>query len=176
MNDPGAWARAPGDGYFAGLPRTLRPDDAVPARALVHAVLGVTPYVDRAVELLDQAARGGDPEARALVIERDGTIAGLVVFGTVAGTNGAARLHALVLDRGIDPDDVGARLTDAAAAALADHGARLILAELPDDAALSAVAGVLLRNGFREEARIPDFFREGVALSFLRRDLGNAGG
>jgi hypothetical protein len=30
---------------------------------------------------------------------------------------------------------------------------------------------VLLRNGFREEARVPDFFRDGVALSFLRRDL-----
>jgi hypothetical protein len=160
-----------GGGYFAGSPRALRPDDAVPARALVYAALGVTPYVDRVVEVLDQAARGGDPEARALVIERDGTIAGLVIFGLVTGTSGTARLHALVLDRSVSPDDVGGRLTSAAAAAAGAAGARLLLAEVPDDPALGPVPGVLLRNGFREEARVPDFFRDGVALSFLRRDL-----
>ncbi|MDQ3995917.1 MAG: hypothetical protein M3303_02745 [Gemmatimonadota bacterium] len=165
-------APAPDDaGYFSGSPRPLRPDDAVPARALIHVVLGVTPYVDRVVELLDQAARGGDPEARALVIERDGTIAGLVIFGVVAGTSGTAKLHALVLDRGVSADDVGARLTNAAAAAAAAAGARLLLAELPDDPALGPVPGILLRNDFREEARMPDFFRDGVALCFLRREL-----
>jgi hypothetical protein len=159
-------------GYFAGSPRSLRPDDAVPARALVHVVLGVTPYVDRVVELLDQAARGGDPEARALVIERDGTIAGIVLFGVVAGTSSAAKLHALVLNRGVSVDDVGSRLTSAAATAVAAAGARLLLAELPDDPALGPVPGILLRNDFREEARVPDFFRDGVALCFFRRDIG----
>ena len=137
----------------------------------MYVALGVTPYVDRVIELLDQAARGGDREAQALIIERDGTIAGLVLFGLVAGTRGAARLHALVLNRGVDPDDVGARLTAAAAASVASEGARLLLAELPDDPALGRVPAVLLRNGFREEARIPDFFRDGVPLSLLRRDL-----
>lgn len=165
-------AQAPDDGgYFADSPRPLGPADAVAARALVYAALGVTPYVDRVVELLDQAARGADPEARALVIERDGTIAGLVIFGLVAGASGAARLHALVLDRGVTADDVGGRLTSAAAAAAAAAGARLLVAEVPDDPAIGQVPAVLLRNGFREEARVPDFFRDGVALTFLRRDL-----
>jgi ribosomal protein S18 acetylase RimI-like enzyme len=169
VNGPG---QAPDDGgYFAGSPRPLGPHDAVAARALVYAALGVTPYVDRVVELLDQAARGGDPEARALVIERDGTIAGLVIFGLVAGASGAARLHALVLDRGVSADDVGGRLTSAAATAAASAGARLLVAEVPDDPALGQVPAVLLRNGFREEARVPDFFRDGVALTFLRREL-----
>ena len=137
----------------------------------MYVALGVTPYVDRVVEVLDQAARGGDPEAQALIIERDGTIAGLVLFGVVAGTRGAARVHALVLNRGVDADDVGGRLVGAAASALALSGARLVVAELPDDPALGPVPGVLLRSGFREEARVPDFFRDGVALSLLRRDL-----
>jgi hypothetical protein len=143
----------------------------VPARSLVYVALGVTPYVDRVVEVLDQAARGGAPEAQALIIERDGTIAGLVLFGFVAGTRGAARVHALVLNRGVDADDVGARLLGAAVSALASSGARLVVAELPDDPALGPVPGVLARNGFREEARVPDFYRDGVALSLLRRDL-----
>ena len=144
----------------------------MPTRALVYAALGVTPYVDRVVELLDQATRRNDPEARALVIERDGTIAGLVIFGLVAGTSGAARLHALVLGRGVNADDIGGRLTSAAADAATSAGARALIAELPDDPALGTVAAVLMRYGFREEARVPDFFRDGVALTFLRRDLG----
>jgi hypothetical protein len=169
--DPASGSTADG-GYFAASPRALGPDDAVPARSLVYTVLGVTPYVDRVVELLDQAARGGDPEADALVIERDGTIAGLVLFGLVAGTSGAARLHALVLDRGVSAADVGGRLASAAAAMVAAAGARLFVAELPDDPALAPVPAVLARAGFHEEARVPDYFRDGVALCFLRRDVG----
>jgi hypothetical protein len=165
-------ASAPDDGgYFAGSPRALDVGDAASARALVYAALGVTPYVDRVVELLEDAVRGKDREAKALVVERDGTIAGLAIYGLVAGTSGAAKLHALVLDRGVSADDVGGRLTLAAAAAAAQLGARLLIAELPDDPAVGAIPGVLLRHGFHEEARIPDFFREGVALSFLRREL-----
>jgi len=94
-----------------------------------------------------------------------------VLFGLVAGTRGTARLHALLLDRGVDPDDVGRRLTAAAAGALSAVGARLLVAELPDDPALGPVPGVLARFGFREEARVPDYFRDGVALSVLRLDL-----
>jgi hypothetical protein len=165
-------ASGPDDGgYFVGSPRALNASDAVPARALVYAVLGMTPYVDRVVEQLDDAARGNDPEARAIVIERDGTMAGLAIYGLVAGTIGAAKLHALVLDRAVSADDVGGRLTIAASAAATLLGARLIIAELPDDPALGAVPAVLLRNGFREEARIADFFREGVSLTVLRREL-----
>jgi ribosomal protein S18 acetylase RimI-like enzyme len=95
----------------------------------------------------------------------------LVLFGLVAGTQGAARLHALVVDRSVDRQDVGGRLTDDAAAAAAAAGARLLLAEMPDDAAFAGVWTLLLRRGFHEEARVPDFFRDGVALGFLRRDL-----
>jgi hypothetical protein len=158
-------------GYFAGSPRALLAEDASPARALVYAALGVTPYVDRAIELLDQAARGNDPEAVALVIERDGTIAALVIFGSVAGTSGTAKLHVLVIDRGVSADDVGGRLVDAVVAAVEASGARLLVAELPDDLALGPVPIVLIRKGFHEEARVPDFFRDGVALTFLRREL-----
>jgi hypothetical protein len=165
-------ARPPDDaGYFAASPRPLRSEDAAAARSLVYAALGVTRYVDRVIELLDAAAREGDAEARALVVEHDGTIAGLVLFGLVAGATGTARLHALVLNRDVSAVDVGGRLTSAAVTAVAALGARLLVAEIPDDAALGPVPAVLRSTGFREEARVPDFFREGTALSVLRRDL-----
>jgi hypothetical protein len=46
-----------------------------------------------------------------------------------------------------------------------------LLAELPDDPAIGALFALLRKHGFREEARVPDFYRSGVALSFLRLSL-----
>jgi len=133
--------------------------------------LGVTPYIDRALEVLELAERGHDPEHRALVIARDGTVAGLALFGMIAGARGGARLHTAVLAPGVEADDVGERLMDAVVHAAREAGARFLLAELPDDPAIGTVLALLRQHGFREEARVPDFYREGVALSFLRLAL-----
>ena len=133
--------------------------------------LGYTPYVDRAMEILALAERGHDPEHRAVVIERDGTVAGLALYGTIAGTVGAARVHFAMLAPGVDRSDVGMRLLNSVAADVRADGARFLIAEMPDDAALRALTELLRECGFAEESRVPDFYRDGVALSFLRRDL-----
>ena len=133
--------------------------------------LGVTPYIDRALEVLELAERGNDPEHRALLIARDGTVAALALFGTIAGTANGVRVHTAVLAPGIEVEDVGLRLMDAVAAAARSSGAGFLLAELPDDPALGTTLALLRQHGFREEGRVPDFYREGVALSFLRRSI-----
>lgn len=158
-------------GYFALDPRPLLPEDSQATRTLLMGALGVTPYIDRALEVLGLAERGNDPEHRALVIARDGTVAGLVLFGTIAGTAGGARLHTAVLAPGIEASDVGDRLMNAVAQVSRDASARFLLAEMPDDPALGKVFALLREHGFHEEARVPDFFREGVALTFLRKQL-----
>ena len=158
-------------GYFALDPRPILPEDTQGTRILLMGALGVTPYIDRALEVLELAERGSDPEHRALVIARDGTVAGLVLFGSIAGTRGGARLHTAVLAPGVDADDVGERLMRAVAGVLKTSGARFLLAEMPDDPALGTVFALLREHGFREEARVPDFYREGVALTFLRLEL-----
>jgi ribosomal protein S18 acetylase RimI-like enzyme len=158
-------------GYFDRAPRGLLAEDTQGTRVLLLGALGVTPYIDRALEVLALAERGNDPEHRALVIARDGTVAGLVLFGMVAGTDGGARLHTAVLAPGVDADDVGYRLMRAVAEQARAAGARFILAEMPDDPALGTIFTLLREHGFREEARVPDFFREGVALTFLRFQL-----
>ncbi len=158
-------------GYFALDPRSLLPEDAQGTRILLMGALGVTPYIDRALEVLEFAERGSDPEHRAMVIARDGTVAGLALFGTISGTAGGARLHTAVLAPGVQADDVGGRLMRAVSAAARASGARFLLAEMPDDPALGAVLALLREHGFREEARVPDFYREGVALTFLRLEL-----
>lgn len=158
-------------GYFALDPRPLLPEDTQGTRVLLMGALGVTPYYDRAIEALERAERGNDPEYRALVIARDGTVAGLALFGMIAGTAGGARLHGAVLGPGVDASDIGDRLMAAVARAARDTGARFLLAEMPDDPAIGTVFSLLRQSGFREEARVPDFYREGVALTFLRLSL-----
>jgi GNAT superfamily N-acetyltransferase len=158
-------------GYFALDPRSVLPEDTQGTRVLLMGALGVTPYIDRALEVLELAERGHDPEHRALVIARDGTVAGLALFGTIAGTMAGAKLHMAALAPGVEASDVGARLMNAVAAAVRESGARFLIAELPDDPAIGAILALLRDHGFREEARVPDFYREGVALTFLRRSL-----
>ncbi len=159
-------------GYFALEPRPLQSDDSVPARELLIGALGVTPYVDRAIEILAAAERGADPESRAIVIERDGTVAGIALFGAIAGSAGGAKLHVAVLAPGIDAED-GARLMQAVASAARESGARYLLAEMPDDPAIGGVLAFLREHGFHEEGRVPDFYRDGIALTFLRMPLVN---
>lgn len=157
-------------GYFDAAPRAITPEDAEPVHALVLGVLGVTPYVDRTLDLVAAAERG-DVEVRALLIARDGTVAALALFGPVAGANGAWQLHMLLTAAGIAAKDVGSSLVDAALAEVRANGGRFLLAELPADPVIGSSLTLLRSKNFRQVGRIPDFYREGVALLFLRRDV-----
>lgn len=151
-------------------PRPMKPSDAEGVRALVLASLGVTPYVDRVMELVYQSERG-DPEVSSLVIERDGTVAALALFGPVAGTEGTWKLHTMLLAERIDPRRVGGPLVAAIVERVRRERGRLMVAELPADAVIGKVLSLLRAMDFRQEGRIPDFFRDEVALLFLRRDM-----
>ena len=157
-------------GYFDAAPRSVTPADAEAVHALVLGVLGVTPYVDRTLDLVAAAERG-DPEVRALVIARDGTAAGLALFGPVAGASGAWHLYMLLTAAGIHTKAVGGPLVDAALAEVRVHGGRFLLAELPADPVIGSSLTLLRSMAFRQVGRIPDFYREGVALLFLRRSV-----
>ena len=157
-------------GYFDAAPRPLTPGDSEPVRALVSAALGVTPYVDRVIELLS-AAEQGDSESRALIIERDATVAALALYGPVAGARDAWHLKMVLVAPRLELREVGRAIIDGVIETIGRVGARLLVAELPADAALGRSLSLLRANGFREEGSVPDFFRDGVALLFLRRDL-----
>lgn len=157
-------------GYFNAAPRLMAPGDAEPVRGLIWGALGITPYVDRVMELLSAAERG-DPESHALVTERDGTVAALALFGPVAGAAGVWHLSMVLLAPSVDPRDVGRVMVEAVVHAVRRAGGRLIMAELPADAVLGRTLSLLRANEFRQEGKIADYYREGVALLFLRREL-----
>jgi ribosomal protein S18 acetylase RimI-like enzyme len=157
-------------GYFHAAPRPLHGGDAEPVRALVWGALGVTPYVDRVIELLSAAERG-DPESYALVIERDGTVAALALYGPVAGASDAWHLSMVLTAPRVELREVGRAILDAVVADVRKAHGRLLVAELPADAVLGRSLSLLRANGFRQEGRVPDYYRDGVALLFLRREL-----
>jgi hypothetical protein len=157
-------------GYFHGAPRPLLPGDAEPVRALVWAALGITPYVDRVIELLSAAERG-DPESRALVTERDGTVAAFALYGPVAGARDTWQLNMLLLAPRVELLEVGRAMIDGVVDNVRRAGARLLVAELPAEAVLGRTLTLLRANEFKQEGSVPDFYREGVAQLFLRREL-----
>jgi hypothetical protein len=157
-------------GYFSAAPRPLSPLDAEPVRGLVLANLGITPYVDRALELLAEAERG-DSDTAALCLERDGTYAALALFGEVVPSNGVWKLHTLLLSGHVDARDVGGAMLDAIVERARAFGGRSLLAELPADPVYGRTLTLLRASRFRQQGRIPDFYRDGVAILFLRREL-----
>ena len=141
--------------------RALQPADAGAARALVVAQFSGTRYESRLLEQLAHARRGDDPECRAMVAIAPGDqhLHGLMLFGTVSGAQGVAKIHALV------GEDRDAQRT--LAGSVRDAGARMVICEVGDDAPWLVTVEVLRELGFAEEGRVADFFRDGVALRVL---------
>ena len=141
--------------------RPLRAEDERAARALVERVVAGTPYGGLPLLALERALSGATDEYLGLISLRRGGADGLALYGLVAGTRGAAKLH-LVTGEG------AAQLLDAVAADLRRRGARLMVAEVPDDRAWRAA---LEEGAFVVEGRIADYYRDGVHLLLMRREL-----
>ena len=151
-------------------PRPVLPGDAAAARALVEAEVGGTPYAEAPRATLDGALEGRAPEYRALVVESPEGLDGIALYGETAGAIGAGRLYLVAVTAGARYRGVGTTLVESAITDLARAGARFVLVEFPDDPSLAPGRALLTRAGFREESRVPDYFRDGVALTFLRRE------
>jgi GNAT superfamily N-acetyltransferase len=149
------------------LPHALR---------LVERALKDTPYLDGALDALRSAvsAPGADGRAdgRALASMREEQLEGVIVFGFFGGANGAGRVQLAVTDEWARRTHAGGALMDEAIMLLRADGARFVLAELPDDPrALPGARAFLESSSFRQESRVESFYRDGVALSFMRREL-----
>ena len=145
--------------------RALAAPDRDAARACVLAQVGGTPYAPRALEQLDSALAGLDPECTGLVVTAatNDPVRGVALFGPLAAAGGVTRLH-LLSGSG---DGVLVLLAGAVVAACGALAGRMIVCELADDAPFAAATAALVAAGFRREGQVPDFFRDGVALVIL---------
>ena len=132
------------------LVRPLMPQDARSARDTIVDHFRGTPYLARVLEVIGDALKFDDPEF-------------LCLFGTVLGARLVTKVHAVVAP---DPR-VQLALLDAVRETCVRSGERLVLCELPNDAPFDVAGVALVASGYREEGRIDDFVRDGVALRLL---------
>ena len=160
-------------------PVTIRPlaaSDGPACRSLFTAAFGNTLYAEAprgALRAALGAAAAGrtDTEAAGLVALSGDRLAGVAVYGEVAGAVGAGKMHGMAVASDSQRLGVARSLIDAFVADLERRGARFIIVEFPDAPELAAGRTLLLQCKFAEESRVGDFFLDGVALSFLRRNL-----
>jgi hypothetical protein len=144
--------------------------DAGAVRALV-ADFAASPYAGGTVAALTPALAGNDREYRGLVALDEDRIIGVVVYGTTAGAEGAGRLYFVATDRSERPRENGIALVEATVGALRESGHRFVAVEVADDPAFGPLRSLLAECGFRAETTVRDFFRDGISLTILRRDL-----
>jgi ribosomal protein S18 acetylase RimI-like enzyme len=142
------------------------------ASDVVERALRDTHYLSGALDTLQSAVRAPGAEGRALASMVGDDVEGVIVFGVFGGASGAGRLHFVAVENRARRAGVARALVSTAIASLAASHARFVLAELPDDPReLGGSREFLEALGFHEESRVDDFYRDGIALAFMRREL-----
>ncbi|MHB0948391.1 MAG: hypothetical protein ACYC3Q_12285 [Gemmatimonadaceae bacterium] len=151
------------------LPLVLRapvPAEWGPARVHVGEWADATRHHARVLELLGEALERPGAEGEVLGAYEGATLRGIAIFGFVAGSERTGRLILLAADA----PDVATRLATGVADRLAASGARLVVAEWPDEAPFAASASCLRDAGWVEAGRIGDFVAPGTDLVILRHE------
>ena len=143
--------------------RPMAAGDERAARALFTQAFGNTLYA--------AAPRYALGREHAVVAEMDGRIVGVAVYGLVAGAEGAAKLYGMAVSPEAQRHGIARALIEALVEKLRTRGARFVLVEFPDAPELAVGRTLLQQAKFVEESRVPDYFRDGIALVFLRRDI-----
>ncbi len=150
------------------MPDPTPPPPPSPSELLARSAVAGRWWAELVETALRQAfGEAASDEGWAIVVPG----VGVAVAGFVAGAVGTGKVHLVAVEPPMRGRGRGAALVEAAVRTLAERGARLVVAEMPDDptdAALVAGRAALERGGFAEEARVRDLFRDGVDLVVLR--------
>ena len=136
---------------------------ALGARILIESSLGGTPYVARALELLDIAERGISSESCVVWSEHGGVVHTVALVGLMAALNDGGQIHLLLGD--------DRHIVARACEVLRALGARYAIAEWPDEAPFTAAITLLREEGFAVESRVRKSDRAAGELVILRREL-----
>lgn len=145
--------------------RSLRAADRGPLAELLRATDAFTEEeVDVALELIDLGL--GDPPSSDYLFlvaasDDDERVLGYVCWGHVALTDGVYDLYWIAVDPRQQGGGVGRRLMAAAEKAVQAAGGRMVLVETAGKPSYAATRAFYERIGYREVARIPDFYRKG---------------
>ena len=139
----------------------LAPERLRAARALCNTA--------SASELFDRAMTATAECRGQVALTDDGSVAGVVLSGLVAGALGTGALLWVAVQPGLRRRGIGRALVAGALGGFDRGGVRLVVAELAGDPATGPIAALLAGAGFEREAEIADFYRDGVPLILWRR-------
>ena len=151
--------------------RAAREDDLAAALALVEWERPKNHWLDRIGYQLRAGIGNSTAESIVCIAERDGEVVGLGVYGFTAGTIGAGSIDCVLVAPRSRRAGIGRRILSFAVDDLTNRRARVVFAELPGDPAMLRYRAMLLSHGFFEEARIDDYYRDGVPQIISRLDL-----
>jgi ribosomal protein S18 acetylase RimI-like enzyme len=151
--------------------RAAREDDLAAALPLVEFEHEKNCWIGGTSGLLRDAAAKPNGEHRACIAERDGELVGFAAYGVVAGAVGTGILYSILVAPRSRRAGIGHRLLTHVTSELAAENCRVIFAEVPGDPMLVRYRALLISYGFFEEARIEDYYRDGVPQIISRLTL-----
>jgi GNAT superfamily N-acetyltransferase len=141
--------------------RPLRRDDRDVLRAIVAGTgMFTDDEVAIAVELMDAVIE--KPAQRDYLIrvcERDGEVEGYYCIGPTPATQGTFDLYWIVVDARKQGKGTGRKLEEHAVALTREMRGRLLLAETSSRPMYEQTRAFYLRRGYREVARIREYYR-----------------
>jgi ribosomal protein S18 acetylase RimI-like enzyme len=142
--------------------RPLRAADRAPLERILRATGAFSDAeVAGALELIDLGLKPQDSGYRFLVAESSGRTVGYSCFGEAPCTVGTYDLYWIAVDPALQGKGVGAALLRATEEAVRSAGGRMILVETASKPSYAATRAFYERNGYREVARVPDFYAPG---------------
>jgi ribosomal protein S18 acetylase RimI-like enzyme len=114
-----------------------------------------------AVAVLDEFLNGSAEYMFLAAAGPDNAPCGYVSFGMDAVASGAGEIYWIIVAPGARGSGVGAALMKRAEAALGEKGARIAVVETSGIPSYEEIRRFYVRVGYREEARVVDYFAPG---------------
>lgn len=152
----------------------LRPDDVATVRALVRSTGFFTAAEeDVAAELVEDALERGAERTGYyfLFAEKDGQAIGYSCYGPIMGTDSSWDLYWIVVDAGERGSGLGRAINARTESATREAGGRRLYAETSGRVQYEPTRAFYLRTGYREVARIDNFYAEGDAKVIFEKSV-----
>src|SRR5688572_14184317 len=142
--------------------RALEPGDRAALAALIRGTqMFYEADVAVALELVDLGLTPGGGGYEFAVAERDGTCAGYACWGLNPMSDGVHDLYWIAVDRSRQKSGLGRALLEHVEERVRAAGGRTLMIETGGKASYAPTRAFYLACGYREVARLPDFYRVG---------------
>ena len=125
-----------------------------------------------AVELVRERLDKGEKSGYYFIFgETDGTMAGYACYGPIAGTQCSFDLYWIAVDNGMRGGGIGSLLLKKAEAAILGMGGGRVYVETSSRDQYEPTRAFYLRNGYRLEADLKDFYAPGDSKIIFVKEL-----